>query len=783
MKNNFMKKLKKGICVGMAGAMIITGTSGHVGMHPVRKVEASTADITTAKTKEEALQLLCDKTVMTVQNVKRNYESILADLENLIASYEKTGDIEREIYKEYAEVFAYAEKMKDTTKSELWNYTAKVGTEKQVFACKELLTKEITQLKNYYSEASSKYTGIRSDVNIKLEELKNNGSNKWEAANIANQKCKNMLEGFFRNFTSNIESMIVNYQELEKVCEQYTDILDKLPRNTVTPIATVTPIVTLSPTAAVSYPKTSVTINIKSNGGTYIKSCILTRISNGKESVHGDTNTGLTIKNGFGLGCDSNSVITIKNITLSNGKTFPDIRFQVGTTTFTYNLDLTSYEDYVSPTVMPSYDILYDANGGYFISPPKTISVHENETFTLAPAPQREGYKFIGWSISKAGIGKYYDAGSTQTLEEITSTTSSGSVILYAKWEKSADPTAYPTTTPNSVTTAAPTSEPDVKLYTLTLSANGGEFSNGTTAIQYKAEEKTLIAQGLIPTREGYDFAGWKALSQNATVTKIKDGIYSVELKGNEVLQALWTEKTIEPTIIPTAEPTVTPTVEPTIIPTTEPVVTPTVAPTVTSTIEPTIIPTAEPVVIPTISPTMLPTAEPQVPTQPAVTSKPVVTAKPISLKKKTIKIGKGEKVTVPLNNGSGKKIIYTSKNKKIATVTKKGIVKGVKTGTTTIYIKANGKKYSLKVMVKKKPVKIKITSVKSVKMGIGDKLILQAVLNKGAASYSLKWKSSNKKVVTVNSQGVATIKGKGKATITVQTYNGVKAKLNLKIK
>lgn len=137
----------------------------------------------------------------------------------------------------------------------------------------------------------------------------------------------------------------------------------------------------------------------------------------------------------------------------------------------------------------------------------------------------------------------------------------------------------------------------------------------------------------------------------------------------------------------------------------------------------------------------------------------------------------------IPLNNSISRKITYLSKNKKIATVTSKGVVKGVKAGSTTIYAKANGKKYSLKVVVKKKPAKIKITSVKSVKMGIGDRLILQAVLNKGAASYSLKWKSSNKKVVTVNSQGVATIKGKGKATITVKTYNGFTAKLNLNIK
>ena len=65
------------------------------------------------------------------------------------------------------------------------------------------------------------------------------------------------------------------------------------------------------------------------------------------------------------------------------------------------------------------------------------------------------------------------------------------------------------------------------------------------------------------------------------------------------------------------------------------------------------------------------------------------------SVKKgKTVKLG--AKVTP-----SGAKITYTSSNKKIATVTSKGVVKGIKKGTAKITIKADGVKKVVKVKVK----------------------------------------------------------------------------------
>lgn len=235
------------------------------------------------------------------------------------------------------------------------------------------------------------------------------------------------------------------------------------------------------------------------------------------------------------------------------------------------------------------------------------------------------------------------------------------------------------------------------------------------------------------------------------------------------------------PTILPTEIPletiapeTEAPTIE-TEVPFTEPPVEATSQPIIE------LPETSSPTENPTIEPTVKPTEVPVV-TSPAVTTK-APTDETIVLKKKTIKIGKGEKVSFPLSNKTGKKVKYRVKNKNILSVSSKGVIKGNRVGETKIYATVAGKKFVLYVKVKKKPVAIKISSVSKVRMSIGGKLILQASMNSGAASYKLKWYSSNKKVVTVNNLGVATIQGKGRAVIKVKTYNGVTGSLRLCIK
>lgn len=242
------------------------------------------------------------------------------------------------------------------------------------------------------------------------------------------------------------------------------------------------------------------------------------------------------------------------------------------------------------------------------------------------------------------------------------------------------------------------------------------------------------------------------------------------DASGTEIPTILPTEIPLE-TIAPETE---APTIE-TEVPFTEPPVEATSQPIIE------LPKTSSPTENPTIEPTVKPTEVPVV-TSPAVTTK-APTDETIVLKKKTIKIGKGEKVSFPLSNKTGKKVKYRVKNKNILSVSSKGVIKGNRVGETKIYATVAGKKFVLYVKVKKKPVAIKISSVSKVRMSIGGKLILQASMNSGAASYKLKWYSSNKKVVTVNNLGVATIQGKGRAVIKVKTYNGVTGSLRLCIK
>ena len=66
---------------------------------------------------------------------------------------------------------------------------------------------------------------------------------------------------------------------------------------------------------------------------------------------------------------------------------------------------------------------------------------------------------------------------------------------------------------------------------------------------------------------------------------------------------------------------------------------------------------------------------------------------------KKTIQVGKTTTLKV---KGTSKKVTWSSSNKKIATVTSKGKVKGIKSGTCVIRAKVNKKTYKCKITVKK---------------------------------------------------------------------------------
>ena len=82
-----------------------------------------------------------------------------------------------------------------------------------------------------------------------------------------------------------------------------------------------------------------------------------------------------------------------------------------------------------------------------------------------------------------------------------------------------------------------------------------------------------------------------------------------------------------------------------------------------------------------------------------------VSAAKKVKLNKTKVTIYVGKTVTLKLRSNK-RKVKWSSSNKKVATVSKKGKVKGKKAGKATITAKVGKKKYKCKITVKKKNVK-----------------------------------------------------------------------------
>lgn len=136
------------------------------------------------------------------------------------------------------------------------------------------------------------------------------------------------------------------------------------------------------------------------------------------------------------------------------------------------------------------------------------------------------------------------------------------------------------------------------------------------------------------------------------------------------------------------------------------------------------------------------------------------------------IKIGVGESY-YPSIVGTESKYFKTS-NIGVAGLNASGVIKGKKAGYATVTVTANnGFKQTVKVTVGKPVTKITLNK-KSAKMKKGKTLQLKATVK--GTSYKRSWSSSNKKVATVDQKGRVKAVGKGKATITVKTYNGKKA-------
>ncbi|MBQ6844424.1 MAG: Ig-like domain-containing protein [Agathobacter sp.] len=150
-------------------------------------------------------------------------------------------------------------------------------------------------------------------------------------------------------------------------------------------------------------------------------------------------------------------------------------------------------------------------------------------------------------------------------------------------------------------------------------------------------------------------------------------------------------------------------------------------------------------------------------------------TKKKVAINKTTLTMIKGDKYQLKVSNVKTSKVKWSTSNKKIVTVDKKGKVTAKKKGTATVTAKVGKKSYKCKITVIYKPV------INKTKVSIYNGYTYQLKLSNAKAS-EIKWSTSNKKIAKVDKNGKVTGVKKGTATITAKVANkSFKCKVTVK--
>ncbi|MDO4321906.1 MAG: Ig-like domain-containing protein [Lachnospiraceae bacterium] len=151
--------------------------------------------------------------------------------------------------------------------------------------------------------------------------------------------------------------------------------------------------------------------------------------------------------------------------------------------------------------------------------------------------------------------------------------------------------------------------------------------------------------------------------------------------------------------------------------------------------------------------------------------------------KKMTIQKGKKAKLTPVITPITSKeKLTYSSSNKKVATVSAKGVITAKSSGKAKITVKSGGRKITVTVTVPKVTA-TKITGVsQSITLKRGKSKTLKPGLSPAGSEDTIKYTSSNRAVATVSSRGKITAKKRGTAVITLKAGKAV-AKCEVTVK
>ncbi len=167
------------------------------------------------------------------------------------------------------------------------------------------------------------------------------------------------------------------------------------------------------------------------------------------------------------------------------------------------------------------------------------------------------------------------------------------------------------------------------------------------------------------------------------------------------------------------------------------------------------------------------------------------IPATKISVNTKQLYIQKGKRATIKATMGpveTTDKITVKVSNKNVTVKAGKNgefTITGKKNGKATVTLTTtSGKRATVSVSVEKRAVKAKSVKLnkKNATLVAGKTMTLKAAINPKKTTDTLSWKSSNKKVATVDKFGVVTAKKAGTATITVTTSSGKTAKCKITV-
>lgn len=124
--------------------------------------------------------------------------------------------------------------------------------------------------------------------------------------------------------------------------------------------------------------------------------------------------------------------------------------------------------------------------------------------------------------------------------------------------------------------------------------------------------------------------------------------------------------------------------------------------------------------------------------------------------------------------NASFQDIQWTSSNPKVATISKKGKIKALKKGKTTITAKVKNtkRKSSFRLRVKKK-VKLESLEIEAPKTNciVGEKIALKAIRTpENATDYAVNWSTSSKILATVDEHGILTAHKEGTVVVKAKS-------------